>query len=250
LKTYKQKGIYLMGCKARLATTAIWASFFILTTALSVHSAVIKKTSSGICHPEDSSYYSRIKNFTSYQSLDACLESGGRLPKTYSSSSQADREENWGYSRSKFGHGWSDMDGDCQDSRQETLVAQSTAPVRFESNDKCRVASGRWISPFTGKVIHDPSAMDIDHVVPLKWAWKRGADKWSDSKREQFANDPANLISVELSLNRQKGAKGPAEWLPPANQCEYVLRFIRVAKKYGLQTTAALSKVRQQVCSR
>lgn len=232
------------------SVTLVCTGLFLVFFALTAHSAVVKKTSSGICHPEDSSYYSRIKNFTSYQSLDACLASGGRLPKNYSSSSQADRGDSRGYSRSRFGHGWSDMDGDCQDSRQETLVAQSTAPVRFESNDKCRVASGRWISPFTGKVIHDPSAMDIDHVVPLKWAWKHGADKWSDSKREQFANDPANLISVELSLNRQKGAKGPDAWLPPANQCEYVLHFIRVAKKYGLQEPAALSKVRQQVCSR
>lgn len=232
------------------SVTLVCTGLFLVFFALTAHSAVVKKASSGICHPEDSSYYSRIKNYTSYQSLDACLESGGRLPKNYSSASKADRGSNKGYSRSKFGHGWSDMDGDCQDSRQETLIAQSTAPVRFESNDKCRVASGRWISPFTGKVIHDPSAMDIDHVVPLKWAWKRGADKWSDQKREQFANDPANLISVELSLNRQKGAKGPDEWLPPANQCEYVLRFIRIVKKYGLQEPAGLSRIRQQVCRR
>lgn len=230
-----------------LVCAGLFLLFFALTTA---HSAVVKKSSSGICHPEDSSYYSRTRNFTPYQSLDACLDSGGRLPKNYSSTSKGEKVGSNKYSRSKFGHGWSDLDGDCQDSRQETLIGQSTAPVRFESNDKCRVASGRWISPFTGKVIHDPSAMDIDHVVPLKWAWQHGANKWTDEKREQFANDPANLISVELSLNRQKGAKGPDAWLPPANQCEYVLRFLRIVKKYRLQEPTSLSEARQKVCRR
>jgi hypothetical protein len=216
--------------------------------AIPAQAAVVKKSSSGICHSEDSPYYSRTKNFTSYPDIQACLESGGRLPKGYSSGSHKSMAGQDGYSRSKFGHGWADFDNDCQDSRQETLIAQSTAPVRYESGNKCRVLSGRWISPFTGKVIHDPSAMDIDHVVPLKWAWENGADRWTNNKRERFANDPANLVSVELSLNRQKGAKGPDKWLPPANRCEYVLRFLRVAKKYGLNVSHSVSAVRSQVC--
>ncbi|MGM0953782.1 MAG: HNH endonuclease family protein [Pseudomonadota bacterium] len=58
--------------------------------------------------------------------------------------------------------------------------------------------------------MHDASKIDIDHVVPLKWAWQHGANKWTKEKRERFANDPRNLWSVELSLNSQKGAKGLA----------------------------------------
>ncbi|MDG5498932.1 HNH endonuclease family protein [Marinobacter sp. BGYM27] len=117
----------------------------------------------------------------------------------------------------------------------EALAAQSTAPVRYATDKKCRVVAGRWISPFTGKVIHDASAIDIDHVVPLKWAWDHGAASWTQEKRERFANDQVNLWSVELSLNRQKGARGPDEWLPPAGQCQYVSRFVRISKVYGLQ---------------
>jgi len=125
------------------------------------------------------------------------------------------------------------------------LIAQSTAPVRLKRN---RVASGRWISPFTNSVIHDPSKIDIDHVVPLKWAWVHGANTWSSKTRKQFANDPANLLSVEASLNRQKGAKGPTEWLPPANKCQYTSRFMRIVKKYKLQASSHLKSVTTKIC--
>ena len=42
----------------------------------------VKKSRSGICHSKNSSsHYSRLKNFTSYQSLELCLKSGGRCSK-------------------------------------------------------------------------------------------------------------------------------------------------------------------------
>ena len=83
-------------------------------------------------------------------------------------------------------------------------------------------------------MINDPSILDIDHVVPLKWTWQHGAEKWERKTRILFANDPINLIAVEASLNREKGAKGPDEWLPPKNECQYLSRFYRVISKYNL----------------
>ena len=45
-------------------------------------SPYVKKSKSGICHlKSSSSYYARVKYFTSYQSLESCLSSGGRCPK-------------------------------------------------------------------------------------------------------------------------------------------------------------------------
>lgn len=42
----------------------------------------VKKSSTGICHQKGvSNYYEKTKNFTSYNSLEECLDSGGRLPK-------------------------------------------------------------------------------------------------------------------------------------------------------------------------
>lgn len=91
---------------------------------------------------------------------------------------------------------------DNQNSRAEALIATSSTTVRFATDKNCRVVTGRWISPFTGNVIQNSSDIDIDHVVPLKWAWERGAIGWSQAKRERFANDMVNLWPVELSLNR------------------------------------------------
>ena len=202
-----------------------------------VAAETIKKTSSGICHPPASSYYERTRNFKPFDTVEECLKTGGRLPKRLADnhagpSFQANSNK---YERSAFGHGWDDADGDCQNSRAEALIVTSTTTVRFADDKRCRVVSGRWISPFTGKVIQNSNTIDIDHVVPLKWAWERGADSWSKAKRERFANDPVNLIPVEASLNRSKGAKGPNEWLPPAGRCGYVARFARIVKRYGLE---------------
>nr|WP_273429863.1 DUF1524 domain-containing protein [Marinobacter sp.] len=51
------------------------------------------------------------------------------------------------------------------------------------------------------------------HVVPLAWSWSRGAHEWSNESGLRFANDLVNLLPVEASWNRSKGAKGPDQWL-------------------------------------
>lgn len=40
----------------------------------------VKKSSSGICHGEGTTYYNQTKKFTAYDSIDECLDSGGRMP--------------------------------------------------------------------------------------------------------------------------------------------------------------------------
>ena len=41
----------------------------------------VKKSKSGICHAPESPSYQSVKNFTAFPTLEACLASGGRLPK-------------------------------------------------------------------------------------------------------------------------------------------------------------------------
>lgn len=178
---------------------------FMLAIGLEAGAAeIVKKTSSGICHPPASSYYDRTNNFRAFESTEACLASDGRLPKNLalSDSTQSLKTNIESYERSAFGHGWHDSDGDCRDSRTEALIATSSTRVRFATDTECRVVTGRWISPFTGAVIQNGGEIDIDHVVPLKWAWDHGAKGWPQVKRERFANDLNNLWPVELSLNR------------------------------------------------
>jgi hypothetical protein len=210
--------------------------------------ATVKKSKSGICHDTHSSYYSRTKNFTPFDTLQACLNSGGRLPKNYSGPgvkaavSQATDEakrENRAYSklydRDDWPH-WSDHDGDCQNTRAEILIARSEAPVTFTNDRDCTVKTGRWIGQFTGKIYTKASDVDIDHVVALKWAHGHGGQDWSRSQKERFANDPDNLIIVDDGLNSQKGAKGPDDWLPETQpyRCNYLRQFTSVMTEYGL----------------
>lgn len=184
-------------------------SFFSLASDAATASA-IKHSASGLCHPPQSSWYDRTRTYKPFDTVEACLDAGGRLPKGVSlasldqakSSARASPDAMARYQRSAFGYGWGDANGDCQNSRAEALVASSTTQVRFATDRGCRVVAGRWVSTFTGNVIQNASNIDIDHLVPLAWSWDRGANKWSGEKRLRFANDPVNLLPVEASLNR------------------------------------------------
>ncbi|WP_207802438.1 HNH endonuclease family protein [Rhodovulum sp. BSW8] len=157
------------------------------------------------------------------------------------------------YSRAAFGAGWADPDGDCLDTRAELLAGLSTVPVTLAPSG-CSVRHGRWIAPYTGWVVTQARDLDIDHIVPLRYAWGHGAASWPSAKRARFALDPVNLLPVTASANRSKGARGPLDWLPPDQvfRCQYVLRFRRIAKAYGLVHSAAekrdLAALTEQVC--
>ena len=137
--------------------------------------------------------------------------------------------------------------------RYELLQDLSTATVSFSQNT-CRVTRGRWLDPYTNIILYESRLLDIDHLVPLKYSWDRGAHSWTTKKRRQFSNDPINLFAVEKSVNRQKSASGPAEWLPPniKFRCQYIIRFQRVVKLYGLNQSAAelqlINQAQRQYC--
>ena len=203
----------------------------------------IKKSNFGICHSPDSRYYSRIEKFDSYHSLSECINPDNRTSRT-------NDEQIPAYKRTFFGSSWIDVDQDCQNTRQESLISNATGPVYYATPKKCRVVRGRWISPYTNDILTDASKVDIDHIVPLKFAHLRGAYKWSYEMRRKFANDPINLYAVELSLNRSKGARGPTEWLPPLNQCQYMLRFLRISLAYGIQITEDEARLFNSTCKK
>ncbi len=141
------------------------------------------------------------------------------------------------YDRSLYEH-WTDADGDCQDTRQEVLIAESLRPVELDASG-CRVVSGAWFDPFTGMIVTEPSRLDIDHFVPLAEAHRSGADSWDAEQRERFANNLFHLdglIAVTASVNRSKGDRDPSKWLPPneAYRCEYVRDWVIYKVTWGL----------------
>ena len=144
-------------------------------------------------------------------------------------------EEITRYSREDWRH-WVDEDGDCQNTRAEILISQSGVRVEFATSRDCRVVKGSWVGGLTGILLSDASDVDIDHVVPLSYAHRHGGASWSPSKKEQFANDPLNLLPTYDIENRRKSNKGPSEYLPPDKNlaCAYIKRWQAIGIKYDL----------------
>ena len=142
-----------------------------------------------------------------------------------------------GYDRDLFKH-WVDANGDCQDARQEVLIAEATAKVTAS----CTVSKGKWVSYYDRGVTTNPSTFDIDHMVPLSEAWKSGANSWDAATRERFANDlgdKRSLVAVTATSNRSKGDKDPALWMPRYGKCRYVTEWTAVKLRWSLKIDAA-----------
>ena len=45
------------------------------------NSPIVKKSSTNICHEEGSQYYKQTKKYESFNTIEDCLNSGGRLPR-------------------------------------------------------------------------------------------------------------------------------------------------------------------------
>ena len=134
---------------------------------------------------------------------------------------------------------WTDADRDCQDARNEVLIAESQTRVAYRTDRKCRVAAGEWLAPYTNTIVTDPSRLDVDHMVPLSNAHDSGAWQWSANRREQYANyleDPQHLIAVTASANRSKGARGPDQWKPEDRTywCQYAVDWITIKSTWEL----------------
>jgi hypothetical protein len=139
-----------------------------------------------------------------------------------------------GYSRNLFKH-WIDVDKDGCNTRYEVLIAE--AVVKPKVGAGCYLTGGRWRSSYDGKVFTNPTGLDIDHMVPLAEAWRSGAWAWTAAQRMDFANDledSRSLLAVTASLNRSKGDRDVAAWLPAKAQCSYISNWIAVKWRFDL----------------
>ena len=171
------------------------------------------------------------------QSALETLEVKGRAPKT-------------GYERAEFGDGWGEVHG-CD--VRNVILYRDLMNVRV--GDDCLIQSGTLQDLYTGDTIQfsrsNASAVQIDHVVALSDAWQKGAQQLDSSTRQQFANDPLNLLAVDGPANQEKGDGDAATWLPANTsfRCEYVARQIAVKQKYQLWVTQAERDAMQRVLS-
>ncbi|WP_066366470.1 HNH endonuclease family protein [Herbidospora mongoliensis] len=137
------------------------------------------------------------------------------------------------YDRVLFPH-WATVGGTCN--TRETVLKRDGVDVVTDA--ACRPVSGTWHSPYDGGIWTDDSDVDIDHMVPLKEAWRSGAWAWTTERRRQFANDLTGpqLWAVTDNVNQAKGDKDPSVWKPsrPDFQCAYAKSWIAVKYAYTL----------------
>lgn len=167
------------------------------------------------------------------------------------------RPHRYDYRRPAFGDAWTD-DTDAPlghngcDTRDDILT-RDLADKTFVAVKRCpdAVATGTLHDPYTSKTIAFArgakvgEAVQIDHIVPLSYAWDMGAADWPGAERLRFANDPANLLAVDGQANQDKGDSPPALWMPPntAFACQYAMQFIAVLRGYSLPVDLASTGV-------
>ena len=220
----------------------LFACMFFISTCLVAEET--RRSNSGICHEKGySPYFEQTGKKFTFDSIEACLASSkkARLPKGVVASNIAKATQEADnvsraytslYNRKDWPHWKQNVDG-CLNARHALLKERSLIPALIS---KCSVKQGRWYGIYLDRYFTQSSDVDIDHVVPLKAAHQRGGYSWSRSQREKFANDPENLLIVDDATNQAKGAKTPANWMPPNKQyrCQYLSHFDRIMSKYQL----------------
>jgi len=141
-----------------------------------------------------------------------------------------------GYSRTKFRH-WSDLDKNGCNTRNDVIIQEALVKPKVDKGCKIVKDTGRWLSAYDGVTVTNFSGLDVDHMVPLAEAWDSGANLWDTARREVYANDvgdPVSLIAVTATTNRSKSDQDPAEWLPAKDVCTYIRNWIQVKVRWSL----------------
>ena len=158
------------------------------------------------------------------------------------------RARGFDYRRGAFGRSWDD-DNSAPGGRngcdtRNDILERDLADKTYVATARCprAIASGTLRDPYTNATVsfvrgnQIGASVQIDHIVPLAFAWDMGAKHWTDRMRLRFANDPANLLAVAGKANQDKGDQEPAAWMPPntAFWCQYAVAFIAVVRGYQL----------------
>lgn len=122
---------------------------------------------------------------------------------------------------------------DCRDTRSRVLERESRVPVSFTTPSNCAVANGEWFDPLSGQVFYSARELEIDHTVPIKNAYDKGAWAWDDDTRCVFFNFMGNrthLMAISKRENRVKQDGGPDRYMPPRAEyaCQYLYNWLAV----------------------
>lgn len=168
------------------------------------------------------------------------------------------------YRRAAFGGAWDD-DTSAPGGRngcdtRNDILTRDLVETTVVATKRCprAVATGTLRDPYTNATVgfvrgeQVGASVQIDHIVPLAYAWDMGARGWPQDVRKRFANDPANLLAVAGKANQDKGDLPPGEWMPPntAFWCQYAVAFSAVLRGYRLSVDdASAVRIREAAAS-
>ncbi|MDA0313193.1 MAG: HNH endonuclease family protein [Gemmatimonadetes bacterium] len=123
------------------------------------------------------------------------------------------------------------------------VIAEETRCSPYNSSDYSYPQSledgiisrlGGLYSPYTGECFANKAETDIEHIVARSEAHDSGLCSADNATRRRLSQDLENLTLASPALNRQKGDKDAAEWLPDRNTCWFVSTVIAVKRTYRL----------------
>lgn len=173
-----------------------------------------------------------------------CHMPGCQMPDTFTRTGRRDSLLFDPSTRNRFFNSadWALFEGNtanCRSIKNELLVITSRSPVSYTNPRQCQVRTGEWYDVYTGDTVTVASQVELDHIIPVRYAHNHGGDRWPAQKKFAFANDPANLILTGRNQTRRKNDRGPSGWLPREEyQCAYARQWLELADKYDLQLGA------------
>ena len=128
-----------------------------------------------------------------------------------------------GYERDAFGTGYRTLEDD--------IIASLPATMK---------AGGQVYTPYSCRAFDiapdGTAATDIEHIVALAEAHD---SRIADDRRRDIAADLANLTIAAPSVNRSKGSRDAAQWMPERHGRWFAEQVVAVKLKYGLSVDPA-----------
>ena len=93
---------------------------------------------------------------------------------------------------------------------------------------------GDIFSPYTCARFGSRWETEIEHMVAVSEAHDSGLCAADRETKRRFASELRNLTLAAPVVNRGKGAKDAADWLPETNRCWFAGRVVEVRRAYAL----------------
>lgn len=132
-----------------------------------------------------------------------------------------------------FGDWNEDEDGLTTD---QQVMDRDTEELTWE-NLPAGLSAVELYDPYSGdqEITYEPEDFTVDHILPVAHAWVELENR-SSEEREEFFNDPANLLATTAETARERDAEAPRNWMPEHQgfHCRYAVAWVHTAAGYDI----------------